>query len=147
MELWREKIIAEAISWIGTPYHHQARVKRQGVDCGTLLIEVFNRCGLIPRVNPGNYSMEWHLHRSDEQYVDWVRQFADEIDSPAPADVAIFQFGRTFSHGTIVTDWPNIIHAHRAEQQVCHGDATQNPLAGRAVKFFSWRVDPSTLRQ
>lgn len=140
MEPWREKVIAEATSWIGTPYHHQARVKGHGVDCGTLLIEVFHRCGLIPNVNPGNYSMEWHLHHSAEQYLNWVEQYADPVLQPLPGDVAIFRFGRTFSHGTIVVDWPNVIHAHRDEQQVCYGDAAQAPLVKRDVKFFQWRM-------
>jgi NlpC/P60 family putative phage cell wall peptidase len=29
----REHIIAEAASWIGTPYHHQASLKGVGADC------------------------------------------------------------------------------------------------------------------
>lgn len=33
--------VAEAITWLGTPYHHQGRVKGVGVDCGTLLCEVY----------------------------------------------------------------------------------------------------------
>ena len=37
----REKIVAEARSWIGTPYHNCADIKGVGVDCGMLLVRVF----------------------------------------------------------------------------------------------------------
>ncbi|WP_436904878.1 hypothetical protein [Acinetobacter johnsonii] len=33
--------VQEALTWLGTPYHHQGRVKDVGVDCGTLLCEVY----------------------------------------------------------------------------------------------------------
>lgn len=33
MSMNREHIIAEAASWIGTPYHHQASLKGVGTDC------------------------------------------------------------------------------------------------------------------
>ncbi len=29
----REKIVAAARAWVGTPYHHQASVKGAGCDC------------------------------------------------------------------------------------------------------------------
>jgi hypothetical protein len=47
----------------------------------------------------------------------------------------VFQFGRTFSHGAIVTDWPRLIHAFW-RRGVVWGNATLNPLAGRKVRFF-----------
>ncbi len=140
MDAWREKVIAEAISWIGTPYHPKAKIKGVGVDCGWLLIEVFNRCGLIPKVDPGDYAKDWHLHHSEEKYLNWVEQFADPVETPQPGDVAIYRFGRTYSHGTIVIDWPTVVHAHIEEGQVLYADATSRPLEGRKVKCYSWRV-------
>ena len=36
------KAVAEALTWLGTPYHHhQGHVKGIGVDCGTLVFEVY----------------------------------------------------------------------------------------------------------
>lgn len=43
----RAAVIREARSWIGTPYHHQGRVKGVGVDCGGLIIEVGRATGLL----------------------------------------------------------------------------------------------------
>lgn len=138
MDSWREKVVAEAITWIGTPYHPQARVKGAGVDCGMLLIEVFKRCGLIANIDPGNYAREWHLHRGEELYLGWVADHCAEVTAPLPGDVAVYKFGRCYSHGTIVVGWPLLIHAHLPDGQVAYGDANQNPLVGRDVKFFSW---------
>ena len=45
----RQAVLAEAESWIGTPFHHQGQVKgRQGgVDCAMLLLEVFLAAGSL----------------------------------------------------------------------------------------------------
>ena len=42
----RAAVVAEARSWIGTPYHHAADVKGHGVDCAMLLIRVYCDCRL-----------------------------------------------------------------------------------------------------
>jgi cell wall-associated NlpC family hydrolase len=44
----RATVVAEARSWIRTPYHNCADVKGAGVDCGMLLVRVFVDTGLMP---------------------------------------------------------------------------------------------------
>ena len=44
----RQRIVEEARSWLGTPYHHQAMVKGAGVDCAMILVAVYRAVGLIP---------------------------------------------------------------------------------------------------
>src|SRR5262249_43477037 len=46
----RAAVVAEAESWIGTPFHHAARVKGAGVDCLMLLAEVYERAGIVPHL-------------------------------------------------------------------------------------------------
>jgi NlpC/P60 family putative phage cell wall peptidase len=36
----RQKVIEEARSWIGTPFHHQAKLKGYGCDCVGLILGV-----------------------------------------------------------------------------------------------------------
>ena len=36
----REAVVTEAKTWIGTPFHHAARIKGAGVDCLMLLSRV-----------------------------------------------------------------------------------------------------------
>jgi NlpC/P60 family putative phage cell wall peptidase len=133
----RAAVVTEAESWIGTPFHHAARVKGAGIDCLMLLAEVYERAGVAPHIDPPFYVPDWHLHRDAERYLEGLTRYAREIlGPPLPGDIALFRFGRTFSHGAIVTDWPRVIHAYWSIG-VVHGDATLHPLAARPVKFFT----------
>jgi cell wall-associated NlpC family hydrolase len=108
-------VVAEAKTWLRTPYHSGARKKGVGVDCGQLLIAVYETAGIIKQgdCNPGYYSNEWHLHRSEELYLGWVEKYCDQItDQPQSGDIALFKYGRCVSHGGLVSVWPRIIHAY-----------------------------------
>lgn len=134
----RAAIIAEAKSWLGTPFQHHQRVKGAGVDCLHLLAEVYERAGMIGHVEPGYYPADIMLHQGDERFFDGLLGFGREIAGPPePGDVALFRYGRIFAHGAIVTLWPRVIHANFAAGEVCWGDANREPLKGRAVKFFT----------
>jgi NlpC/P60 family putative phage cell wall peptidase len=133
----RAAVVAEALTWIGTPFHHAARVKGAGVDCLMLLAEVYERAGVAPHVNPPFYVPDWHMHRDAERYLEGLLGYAWPIDGPPqPADIALFRFGRVFSHGAIVVEWPRLVHAYWAIG-VVWGDATLHPLKGREVRFFT----------
>ena len=132
-----EAIVSEAESWIGTPCHHAARVKGAGVDCLMLLAEVYERAGVVGHVDPGFYVPDWHMHSSAERYLEGLLGYTREVAAPAPGDVAMFRFGRTFSHGAIILAWPRVIHALWSTRKVVRGDALQHPLRGRPVRFFS----------
>lgn len=132
----RQAVVREAESWIGTPFHHGARVKGAGVDCLMLLAEVYERAGVSARIEPPFYVPDWHLHRDAERYMEGLLHYARPVDTPAPGDIALFRFGRTFSHGAIVTCWPRLIHAYW-NIGVVWGDATLHPLKDRPVRFFT----------
>ena len=138
----RAAVVTEAESWIGTPFHHAARIKGAGVDCLMLLAEIYERAGIIPHIDPPFYVPDWHLHCDAERYLERLACHAHEIDGPPqgtgplPGDIALFRFGRTYSHGAIVTRWPRVVHAYWSIG-VVYGDATLHPLAGRPVRFFT----------
>lgn len=132
----RQRIVAEAESWLGTPYHHAAMVKGAGTDCGMMLVAVYHACGLIPAIDPRPYPQDWHLHRDDERYLGWVRRYGRETDRPLAGDLAVFRFGRTFSHGGILTGTGEIIHAY-VGRGVVRDRLDCADLAGRKVRFFS----------
>lgn len=108
----RQAVIVEARSWLGTPYHTRANLKGVGVDCAWLLIEVYAAAGVIERFDPGAYPHDWHLHRSDERYLEHVTKHAHQTDQPREGDLMVVQFGRTFSHGAIVLPDGLIIHSY-----------------------------------
>lgn len=117
----RAGVVAEALRWCGTPYHHHGRVfgPAGGVDCGTLLIEVYSRAGVIPGFDPGYYARDWMRHRAEEVYLDHVRRRAREVDSPGLGDVVLMRFDRTWSHGGILVDDSHIVHAYIRARTVC----------------------------
>lgn len=133
----RSQVVAEARRWIGTPYHHHGRVLGVGVDCAQILCAVYEACGLVDHIDPGNYARDWHLHRSEELYLGWLMKAgATEVASPQPGDVAVFRFGRTWSHGGILIDADQVVHAYIGRGVIVNR-LNEEPLQGRHVRFFS----------
>ena len=59
VDVTRDQIVSQAREWIGTPYHHQARVRGAGVDCIGLLICVCRELGLVaPDFDVNGYARE-----------------------------------------------------------------------------------------
>jgi cell wall-associated NlpC family hydrolase len=135
----RDQVVAEALRWEGTPYHHRARVLGVGVDCAQLPLAVYHACGLIPDLDP-KYTTDWMLHRDEERYLGVVRDHAREIDrgQVGRGDFAIWKYGRTYSHGAILLDPPTVLHAVQFAGAVIRGDIDRDEeLRARAVKFFT----------
>lgn len=108
----RARFVKAALSFIGTPYHHCGRIKGAGVDCATLLICAAEEAGIPLDFKPPDYSPHWHLHRGAQLYLHTISKICKPVEPPArPGDIAIWRFGRSFSHGAIVVDWPRIVHA------------------------------------
>lgn len=134
----RERVVSMALEWLGTPYHHEGGVRGAGVDCAMLLVRVFHAAGLIPDIDPRPYPADFMLHRDEERYLGWVRQYADEVTEPLPGDVVLYRVGRCYAHAGIVLDWPEIIHAFRDEGAVVRGRFDTGRLAKRPMQI--WRA-------
>lgn len=139
----RGAVVAEARSWIGTPYHNCADIKGVGVDCGMLLVRVFVDTGLCPPFDPRPYPADWHLHRSEERYLGFIFARGSETTQPQPGDVMVLRFGRCYSHGGIVTNLKPlmIVHAYYQarrvlEEEVGHNGALSD--SARKPRFFSF---------
>lgn len=147
----REAVVAEARTWLGTPYHHDARVKGHGVDCAQFILWTFSNAGIIePRVIEG-YTHDWHLHRNEEAYLAIVEEYLDAVDDLElsfeerqdvvlrPADVLVFRVGRTYSHGAIVTGGSRVIHSYFPSRIVEEVELQGTPMAQRPMKIYTWR--------
>lgn len=137
----RAAIVAEARSWIGTPYHHGGRVKGVGCDCGTLIAGVYERTGIIAPGEIDPYPPDWHQHRTDERYLGIILGHGHEIPAGAkkPGDVAMWKFGLTRSHGAIIVDWPLVVHATISERIVWLCDISKDVrYNGQAPQFYSF---------
>lgn len=139
----RDKVVREARSWIGTPYHCQGDIKRVGVDCGMLLVRVFVDTRLFAPFDPRPYTDDWYFHRSEEKYLGFVLERTKEVSTPLPGDMMIFRYGRCYSHGGIVTGASplTIVHAFQPARIVLEEDVASNQALGdpsRRPKFFSY---------
>lgn len=110
----RAEVVAEARSWIGTPFHHHACVKGVGVDCIHLAIGVCKMIGIISReyeapaysMTPDGVSLQQHCDRN------MTRVRMDEMQ---PGDLCLFAISLDPQHVGIVGDYryggKSIIHA------------------------------------
>lgn len=135
----RAAIVAEALTWEGTPYQSHARIKGVGVDCAQLPAAVYEAVGLIGAVRP-SYPADWMMHRDEERFLSFVLPHAREITEAEakPGDLVIWKFGRTFSHSGILIDPPVVLHAVIRGQAVIRGDMSRDvDLVERPRRFFS----------
>ena len=146
----RQRVVEAAKEFLGTPYHPAGRIKGAGVDCLTLLACVVEEAGLVPHVDIPYYPKDWHLHRDAERYLEGLLQYTREIEGPPlPGDVVLWKFGRCYSHGAIVVEWPVVIHAYvgrnctiedtSAATWLTHiGENTEDRGKPRPKRFFSY---------
>lgn len=136
----RLQVCTEALTWLGTPYHSHGRIKGVGVDCATILAEVFSVSKLVPKIDLGDYAPDWHLHRDEEKYLAGIATYARPVDADLgdglPGDIALFRFGRTISHGAIVLASPMVIHSYFRHGVILE-DASNGELVGRFAGVWS----------
>lgn len=114
----REKVVEEVLSWLGTPYVHTGRIKGVGVDCAQLLIAVYDAAGVIEAFDPGHYTHDWYMNRSEELYLGHLMRYAVRTDDPQPGDIASYNFGRCVSHAGIIVEPGYLVHAYRPHGRV-----------------------------
>lgn len=133
----RDKIVEEALSWLRTPYHSGARIKRVGTDCGMLLLEVYGELELIPKFIVEPYPLDWALHQNDNRYMDYVVKYFEPTDNPQKGDIALYKFGRAISHGGIIIDNKlNIVHSlNQVGVVIAH--YKEGALGSRFVGFYT----------
>jgi NlpC/P60 family putative phage cell wall peptidase len=109
-------IVAEARSWISTPYRHQASLKGVGCDCLGLLRGVWRELfGTEPELVPP-YAPDWAEASGAETLAEAARRHLVEIaiTDIAPGDIALFRWRASLpaKHAAIVTAPDRFVHAH-----------------------------------
>lgn len=118
----RERALAEARLWIGTPYRAQASARGQGADCLGLVRGVWRAvCGMEPE-RPPAYTESWaeRLEGGDPLLEAARRRLIEvSLQSAAPGDVLLFRYapGLPVKHCAILSRpldaaSPSMIHAH-----------------------------------
>ncbi len=126
----RAAFIAEARTWLGTPFRDQADVKGGGVDCGMLLVRAAVDTGLVAPFDPRPYPPQWHLHRDEERFLAIVSRLGREVARmPIAADVIVYRVGRCFAHGGIVIENGHVLHAYYKTGHVAISPLHETELA------------------
>lgn len=118
----RAAIVAEARTWIGTPYRHQASRMGAGCDCLGLVRGVWRGLyGAEPEAPPP-YAADWAEVGARETLLEAARRHLVEIPVTAwrPGDVLLFRMSpdACVKHCAIVTaatpgePEPRIVHAY-----------------------------------
>ena len=113
----RRAIVAEARSWLGTPYRHQGREKGRGCDCLGLIVEVGRALGLLgyEKLAYSPHPDGVTLRRECDRHLTPL-DVAGEDAPPGSVLLLWVQNRRTPQHLAIVTDLPGrlgIVHAHQ----------------------------------
>jgi cell wall-associated NlpC family hydrolase len=109
----RDLVVGAAQSCIGTPYVPRGHIPGLALDCGTLLKYCYGPGGLCLRLPafPSDYPSDWATHTDDHRYLDFIMPFVTEVRKPIRGGISLWHYGRSWSHGTIVVDRKNVIHA------------------------------------
>lgn len=115
----REQALAEAMSWIGTPYQHQASVKGVGCDCLGLVRGVWRALyGAEPEVVVP-YRADWAEVTGEERLLNAARRWLVEIpvETVRPGDVVLFRMSpqAAVKHCALVSEAGSpgrIVHAY-----------------------------------
>jgi NlpC/P60 family putative phage cell wall peptidase len=104
----RKQVVDEARTWMGTRFHHQARIKGTGVDCLNLVIGVAETLELVPGGFKWDDYPEYHGYGKSPNgtmLIAGCDRFMDRIsyDDLLPGDVLVFRFAEEPQHFAIVT--------------------------------------------
>jgi NlpC/P60 family putative phage cell wall peptidase len=127
----RARICAEALTWIGTPFHDLACVKGVGVDCGQLIVGVAKALGVLdPAWDCPPYSPERHLHQREDLMSGLLEACGCTPvpwEARQPGDVLTFRFGLVVSHAAFLLPGDELVHA------VVDQGVVRQPLVGSWV--------------
>jgi NlpC/P60 family putative phage cell wall peptidase len=114
----RTDIIAEARSWIGTPYAHQASVRGIGCDCLGLVRGVWRAVYGEEPEQPPAYSRDWAEAHGRETLAEAAgrHMIAVATDKIRPADVLLFAMKENSpaKHCAILTAPGRMLHSIEA---------------------------------
>lgn len=128
----RADIVAEARSWIGTPFQHQAHCKGVATDCAGVVRGVPQALGLYPGVEIAAYLRQPDPRRMRAELLRHLDPVA--FRDLLPGDVLHFRIDIDPQHLAIVTQREPLLAVH----------ATSRPKIMRTIEF---RVDAHWLRQ
>lgn len=111
-----ERVLAEALSWVDTPYRHQASRKGVGCDCLGLVRGIWRALyGTEPEA-PGPYSMDWAETGGSDRLLEAARRHFRECPGTelVPGRLVLFRWRPHLpaKHAGILTGRETFVHAY-----------------------------------
>lgn len=139
-------IVTHARGWLGTPFHHQARLKGVGCDCLGLIVGVVNELGLKDAQGTplAAYDEVTYSREPDGAYlIEKLVGLLDEVpvvDMQA-GDLALFRVRENPQHLAILTDYEGsigMIHCFAQARRVVE-HRLDDDWKSRLLKVFRWQ--------
>lgn len=112
----RLRLIEEAKSWLGTPYHTEGRVKGAGCDCGTFLLGVLENAQILPHIEIPHYPEDIACHCATPKYLMKIEEYCKRVadNDRKPGDILVYRFSgsRVPHHAAFVYDKEYLIHSY-----------------------------------
>ncbi len=112
--MMRARILAEARSWLGTPYEHQASCKGAGTDCLGLVRGIWRALyGAEPAPVPA-YTPDWAEPSQDEVLLRAMARYFVPVSQAKPGDILVFRIKNNgvAKHLAVLSGPSRIIHAY-----------------------------------
>jgi NlpC/P60 family putative phage cell wall peptidase len=112
----RQRVVAAARGWLGTPYHHQASLRDVGSDCLGLIRGIWREFyGEEPEAMPP-YTPDWGSATGSETLLAAASRHLvkiDDVSAAKPGDVLVFRMRASgvAKHAGILTGPSRLIHA------------------------------------
>jgi len=138
-------IVLQARTWLGTPFHHQARLKGKGCDCLGLIVGVVDELGLTDSEGKPLAGYD-EINYSKEPDGAYLTQRLTGLLTEVPAaearagDVALFSMGKNPQHLAILSDYEGtlgMIHCYAQARRVVE-HRLDKEWNNRLVKVFRW---------
>lgn len=139
-------IVIQARTWLGTPFHHQARLKGKGCDCLGLIVGVVDELGLkdVHGRLLSSYDEITYPKEPDGAYlIDKLTDILIEVpiaDARA-GDLALFKVRENPQHLAILTDYENtlgMIHSFAPSRRVVEHRLDED-WKSRLLKVYRWQ--------
>ena len=138
-------LLAEAESWVGTPFVPFHNAKGVGVDCVQLAAQLMCACGVIEGYDFGHYSLDFAAHTGRSMINEWLGANAERFlflaanETPIAGDVVTFSVGGAVGHVGVMLNGADFIHSIQGRKvRVSQlGDSTWRSASSTAMRTAS----------
>ncbi len=139
-------LVAQARSWIGTPFHHQARLKGKGCDCLGLIVGVVDELGIkdgngvrLAAYDEVTYSKEPDGAYLAQKLTGLLKEVP--VAEARAGDLGLFKVRENPQHLAIFSDYNGalgMIHCYAQARRVVE-HRLDDDWKSRLVKVFRWQ--------